>query len=301
MKPTSYGMSWRLVVVGLMLCSGIWLFSSCNNNSYPVINSLQSQTTVVAPSSSCEVTCIADDTDGDELNYAWSADGGKISGEGNTITWTAPDTSGTYSVAVTVSDGNDGEATKQLCMAVQADRPPVIDRISVEPSAVGQGLRGTIKCFAVDPEGGKLSYNWKASGGTIVGKGASADWTAPDEPGNCTITVEVMDSSGSRVSLATAVDVLRNNEPIIKSLKANPSSIATGKASTIECIAYDPDGDELNYQWQTSAGNITDEGPTVNWTAPADCSTCTITVTVDDGRGAEATKKVVVRVRAPGG
>ena len=301
MKPTSSGMIRRLVAVGLILCVGIWLFSSCSTNSYPVINGLQSQTTVVAPLSSCEVACIATDADSDELNYTWSANGGIISGEGTTVTWTAPDTPGTYNIAVIVSDGNDGEATMQLCIYVPANQPPVIDCINAEPSAVGQGLHGTFKCCAFDPEGDKLSYNWKASGGIIVGQGANADWTAPDEPGNYAITVEVTDSSGGRVSLATAVDVLRNNEPIIKSLKANPSSVVAGKTSTIECIAYEPDGDELNYKWETSAGNITDEGPIVDWTAPTDCSTCTITVTVADGRGAEATEEVVVRVRLPGG
>ena len=131
----------------IILFSGIWLFSGCSNNSNPVINDLKSQTNVVTPSSSCDVTCVADDADGDEINYAWSADGGKISGEGSTITWTAPDTFGSYNITVTVNDGNDGQAKEQLCMSVQADRPPVIDRISVEPSAVGQGLPNFLYMF----------------------------------------------------------------------------------------------------------------------------------------------------------
>ena len=51
------------------------------------------------------LTCHATDEDGDILTYDWSApDGGTITGSGEVVTWTAPDTPGTYKVACHVSD-----------------------------------------------------------------------------------------------------------------------------------------------------------------------------------------------------
>ena len=49
------------------------------------------------------IKCVASGTGG-ELAYAWSCDGGEISGEGSKITWTAPDTSCDVTVIVKVSD-----------------------------------------------------------------------------------------------------------------------------------------------------------------------------------------------------
>jgi FlaG/FlaF family flagellin (archaellin) len=50
-----------------------------------------------------DIECIASNTSG-ELVYQWLCDGGEISGEGSTITWTAPDTSGYFTVTVIVFD-----------------------------------------------------------------------------------------------------------------------------------------------------------------------------------------------------
>jgi hypothetical protein len=48
-----------------------------------------------------DIECIASNTSG-EVFYEWSSDGGEISGEGSTITWTAPNPIGSVQVTVTV-------------------------------------------------------------------------------------------------------------------------------------------------------------------------------------------------------
>jgi hypothetical protein len=302
MHTISSGKIWRVVATGIILWASFLFFTGCSvPNIPPVIDSLQSQPDEVRVSGSCEVECSAADADDDVLSYDWSATGGTLSGEGATVTWTAPDTPGAYSVSVIVSDGNDGQATMQLHINVKANQLPVIDSLTAEPSAVGQGLNGTFMCRAHDPDGDTLSYKWKASAGIISGQGDEAIWTAPDIPGNYTVMVEVTDSTGGKAILSTTIDVLRNNGPLIESLKADPSYVVAGRTSTIECIAYDPDDDELYYKWEASAGDVPGEGPVIEWTAPDNCSTCTITVTVSDGRGGEASDKVKVWVRASGG
>jgi len=55
------------------------------------------------------IECVVADTSM-ELSYGWACDGGELSGEGSTITWTAPNPAGSIDVTVTVmvsnTDGN---------------------------------------------------------------------------------------------------------------------------------------------------------------------------------------------------
>ena len=55
------------------------------------------------------IECIAEDPDGDQLRYTWSATGGKIQRDGAKIGWT-PGQAGNYKVIVTVTDDKGGEA-----------------------------------------------------------------------------------------------------------------------------------------------------------------------------------------------
>jgi hypothetical protein len=68
---------------------------------------------------SCEIECIASDPDNDELLYEWSTDGGNISGESSTVTWTAPLRGGEVNITVTVSDSSDGVAVKSIVFVVK--------------------------------------------------------------------------------------------------------------------------------------------------------------------------------------
>jgi hypothetical protein len=76
-----------------------------------VITSLTAAQGVVEPNGYTELACSANDPDGDSLSFAWAADQGTISGSGDTITWYAPATAGTYAVSVVVIDGRGGSAS----------------------------------------------------------------------------------------------------------------------------------------------------------------------------------------------
>jgi len=66
---------------------------------------------------SCVIECIVSGTSG-ELFYEWSCEDGEISGEGSIVTWTAPNTSGEFTVTVTVSDAADNMVTKSTFFTV---------------------------------------------------------------------------------------------------------------------------------------------------------------------------------------
>jgi hypothetical protein len=185
-------------------------------NQPPLIASLFAIQERVNPSGSCQVQCFASDPDGDKLSYTWSAGNGVISGEGSTVSWTAPEAPGAYTITVQVTDGRDGEATAQLIVNVAApNHPPTIENLVVtaehrylkETTAgytttesaykVLQGKAYEIECVASDPDGDELLSEWSADGGAISGEGAVVvTWTAPLRGGEVTVTVTVSDGRG---------------------------------------------------------------------------------------------------------
>jgi hypothetical protein len=64
------------------------------------------------------IQCFAEDPDGDSLSYLWRATGGKITGEGNKVSWTAPGVNGDYAVTLVVTDGRGATAEASIVFSV---------------------------------------------------------------------------------------------------------------------------------------------------------------------------------------
>jgi hypothetical protein len=110
--------------------------------------------------------------------------------------------------------------------------------------------------------------------------------------------------AGVAVAIAVAsilsYTMLANRGPAIISLGA-PEKVLPLESCPITCHATDPDGndDELTYDWSASAGEITGEGATVNWTAPDSAGSYKVTVTVTDHQGSEVVSHVTITVGSP--
>ena len=91
-----------------------------------------------------------------------------------------------------------------------------------------------------------------------------------------------------------------NEPPIIESLTAEPEEVTQAGSVIIECIAYDPDEDNLSYDWTMTGGNIEGEGSRVIWIAPQNCAVYTISVTVTDERDGKASRDLQIKVKKPG-
>ena len=94
--------------------------------------------------------------------------------------------------------------------------------------------------------------------------------------------------------------VQSNKSPVIESLTAEPPVVSQGKSATVKCVASDPDGDELSYQWVAARGNTSGQGSVVTWTAPNTCGEYVIKVTVADSRDSKASKELKITVKKPG-
>ena len=87
-----------------------------------------------------------------------------------------------------------------------------------------------------------------------------------------------------------------NHPPVIETLASDEAKAPPWTALHIECIASDPDGDELNYEWSTEGGDISGKGSTVTWTAPNAAGTYAITVMVTDGLGGVSSSSLPINV-----
>ena len=143
------------------------------------------------------LTANATDVDNDQLLYTWSVTGGRLTGEGRTVTWDLSGVAnGTYTATVEVDDGNQHKVTSSATVTVAdcpncVKPPPPCPVVTVTcPNDVGPGepITFTATVREGDP-GATWTYNWSVSAGTITsGQGTS------------TITVDTAGLSGQPVT-----------------------------------------------------------------------------------------------------
>ncbi len=188
-------------------------------NRPPTITSLTADANWTIPLGSLQVTCDASDTDGDELIYEWTTDGGDISGTVPQVTWTAPEEVGIYHITVSVTDDHGSSATDTLPISVAREQPPIIEdllitadhcylKINTSPYKVGRKQEYHIECVVADTSI-ELSYEWSCEDGTISGEGSMITWTAPDEYlERTTVTVTVSNIVGNMASKNIVLNVV---------------------------------------------------------------------------------------------
>ena len=150
------------------------------------------------------------DPDNDPLTYTWTANGGRVDGNGPQVRWLSAGTAvGTYTVTLHVDDGRGGAATCSADIRVEPkpNRPPTIT-CSANPSSVFAGERSQITCNASDPDGDTLTFTWRANAGRITGNGRLGDFdTTGLSPSTYTITTRVDDGRGGAADASTIVTV----------------------------------------------------------------------------------------------
>jgi hypothetical protein len=183
----------------------------------PIITSVRASRSEVDPSATCVLTCMASDLDGDAMTYEWLAANGRIEGEGETVTWVAPEDPGLYKVTVVVSDVNGNQASKAVSLRVGKESESTergssgsfsIAAMEVEadghsklkPPALGLDYwtilidRAVLITCVVDDPADDLEYDWSCDVGTLSGHGATISWEAP--AGACYAQITVTVSNG---------------------------------------------------------------------------------------------------------
>jgi len=284
----------------------------------PVITALEFTSDRVVPSASTEIVCVAFSPDGDQLSYDWSCDDGDIDGTGDTVTWTAPDAEGDYTVSVMVSDTRGATATESIVIAVTANEPPRIDGLTADAEWVYPEGTLLVYCEAWDPDGDQLTYDWFGSDGQIIGTGPEVTWIAPADYGEYRITVAVDDGYGDSVTEPIYIKVMPDQAPGIEPFRITHKECKLEKHDdwtytvgnleeySIESLVSDtvPGTDmerfyEMFFEWDWDDGEVSgvsDDGSVITWLSPNTYTDVTVTVTSSDIAGNTATQSVTLRV-----
>jgi len=289
-------------------------------NVPPEIVSLSCRQEILAPLDSCLIECVAEDDDGDAVEYVWSADSGTINGYEGTVAWTAPQTEGIYHITCEVSDGVEGQeaARETVTVIVKDNHYPAIDGMGAEYDWVRPGESCAVAVEASDIDGDALTYEWSAECGEVVGDGSEAVWTAPDVESDCLIRVVVSDGYGGERTVSVSVRTAAEQPLVVTDMVVTPVDepeylkfyderfkILKGKTCTIRAVVNEADR-IVKYEW-SDGGPVTvypvggerftfEAADVIRWTAPLERDEHSIKVVVWDAEGHSAEKTIVVKV-----
>jgi len=239
------------------------------------------------------------DPDLDPLTYSWDfGDGSSPSPPSNDSTASyIYSAGGTYTVVLTVDDGNGGIGTASQVITVTVNQSPVADAGADQsvPDTDGNGsesvtLNGS---NSYDPDGGTIvSFVW-SEGGVQIATGASA--SVSFAVGSHTVTLTVTDDEGT-----TATDT-------VTIVVTAPANIPPTASFTYDCNGYactfdgspstDSDGNVVAWHWTFGNGTSAD-GVTVNHTY-ASGGSYTVHLTATDNGGESGDDYQTVTVPAP--
>jgi outer membrane protein OmpA-like peptidoglycan-associated protein len=161
------------------------------------------------------------------VTYAWSGNGGQISGKDATAqidtTNTAP---GSYTITAHVTDAKEKKNNEASCTAsytvkaLPPKNPPTMS-LSANPTSLQAGGTVSVSANCTSPDGASVSVaGWNASGGNISGSGTSATLnTTGTSPGPITVGATCTDARGLTAQASTQVAIENPPPPPPKASK----------------------------------------------------------------------------------
>ena len=148
------------------------------------------------------------------LSYAWSGNGGKVTGKDTTASIDTNGMSGgSYTVSAHVTDakmkkGGEASCTANFTVKEPPKNPPTVS-LSASPSSVPVGGTSTITATCSSPDNVQTSVaGWTATGGTVSGTDNTATLnTTGASPGSVTVSATCSDTRGLSTPGSTSVNV----------------------------------------------------------------------------------------------
>jgi hypothetical protein len=147
----------------------------------------------------------------------------------------------------------------------EANRPPVIQRVHLEPREPVAGERVRAVVAASDPDGDpiRLGYLWRVGGRTIANDALHLELGSVAKGTSVEVTVTASD--GRKESSSVQADVrVANRRPHLLGLRLDPpEEVAPGSLVVVTAQAEDPDEDRLDYsyQWSVNGRPVDEKGP----------------------------------------
>jgi hypothetical protein len=187
--------------------------ASASTVTLPCVPPQTSATCPTTANTSLTLTTAATDPDGDTLLYTYSTTGGRITGDGASVTWDLSGVgAGTYTATVEVDDGCGCITTASTTVTVAAcadcvTPPPPCPTVSVSCPDTAPPDQPITFTANVSGGPGTQTYNWSVSAGTISSGQGTSSITVTGAPagGSVTATVELggIDPSCTRTASCT--------------------------------------------------------------------------------------------------
>ena len=223
------------------------------------------------------------DPDGNPLTYEWKVNGTVVAGQtGETATLTVKRGD---KVSVTVNDGKlTSPAVEITCEGQEKNQPPTV---TLEcPADLVWGSATEFTATGNDPDGDKLTYEWKINDTKIPGA-TGPKITATLAKGDV-ISVTVTDTRKASSAAATG-NCDGNSRPQVE--LSCPTSVLYGEPISFTAIGIDDDGDPLTYLWKINGTAVVGQtgatatltiqaGDRINVTAIDDSETASASTTI---------------------
>ncbi len=232
-------------------------------------------------------------TGADNQGVTWQVEGGEIDVSGATVTYTAPEATGTYTLTATSAADSAKSATATI----------TVGEVGVSITPASETLApGQSRTFSAEVMGANnTAVTWQASGGEVDVNGRTATYTAPDTPGDYTLTATSAADPSKSATATITVATTPEDEPDPDPDPANeaPDANFTFQADDLSVTfdassSEDSDGSIEAYSWDFGDGE-TGEGESVNHTY-SEVGTYGVTLTVTDDGGKSSTVEKSVQV-----
>jgi len=171
--------------------------------------------------------------------------------------------------------------------ASEANRPPVIEVLRIEPRepVSGDRVRAVVKANEPDGEAVSVGYIWSINDRTLAEGGAEI---MLGEVGRGTRVAVVATASDGSNESQTARDevVVPNRRPVLTALALDPvGDVPHGHPVVAKPEARDPDGDalEFRYRWSVDGRRSSEGGPSLDTAELDKGDTIQVRVWVSDG------------------
>lgn len=253
-------------------------------NTKPYFTKVEVEKSIANFSEEIDIIIEAMDDEGDEINFEYGCNGGKIEKFGLKWLWTAPNNIGIFDVYFNISDGKLSNSLVLQFEVVKPNEPPLITNISIKPNIIEPNNASNIIVTAIDKDGDELEYIYGISYGKIVGSGPNVKWQAPNREGIYEIKISVFDGDLYSIIEIVNITVFKNYAPIIQDINYFPIEIYINSKINISIMAIDKNNDLLNYYYKIEYGNMIGNGSNLSWSSPSIPGEYTLQFWVDDGK-----------------
>jgi hypothetical protein len=261
---------WRnLYIFPILFLAFIVLGSMCPNKA-PVISSLTATPSALDWGGTSSIVVVASDEEGDVLTYSWTCSGGEFTTPAagtTTVTWQAPDESGSFTITVSVSD-EENTTTQSTTITVTAHPD-----FNVSPTSLNFGKTTTSLNLNISNTGtGELTWTVTESAAWLSVSPASGSTTTETDA----VAVTVNRTGLNPGTYTTTITITSNENPM------SGAVLARSYNATINVQMEVPDPPELSVSktifnfGQTTTSltfNITNTGEgTLTWTISDDAA-----------------------------